>query len=114
MGDAYVESKGAKYSKRAYMNGFIDQISKYYIGMLMSIPGVSENKAIAIAKKYSTLKSLMKIYSSNKLSHSEKKKLLCTIAIPSTTGDKSQNIGAKISEKIYESLSNTDPDTKIE
>ena len=50
MWDTYVGSKGAKTTKRATMEGFNDMLSKYWINMLMSIPGVSENKAIAIAK----------------------------------------------------------------
>ena len=50
MGDTYVGSKGAKITKKATMEGFNDILSKYWINMLMSIPGVSENKAIAIAK----------------------------------------------------------------
>ena len=106
MGDTYVASKGAKYSKKATIEGFNDYFSKLYIGLLMSIPGVSENKAIAIAKKYQSLRQLSVQYSRRDISHAEKKKLLCSIDIPSSIGDgKSQNIGKKISEKIYESWS---------
>ena len=43
--------------------GFINQFQKNWISMLMTIPQLSEEKAIAIAKKYPTMKSLMLGYS---------------------------------------------------
>ena len=76
MGNAYIGAKGAKYSKKAVVEGFSDKFSKYWIGMIMSIPGVSENKAIAIAKKYPTMKSLMKQYYRRDISEAQKKKIL--------------------------------------
>lgn len=52
--------KGYKPSRRALMIGhFSDPLSIYYISWLMCIPGVSENKAIAIAKHFGTLAELM-------------------------------------------------------
>lgn len=52
--------KGFKPGKKALMlGGFDDPLSITYISWLMCIPGLSENKAIAIAKKYSTIAELM-------------------------------------------------------
>jgi len=52
--------KGFKPGKKALMlGGFTDQMSICYISWLMCIPGLSENKAIAIAKKYKTMADLM-------------------------------------------------------
>jgi hypothetical protein len=52
LGDMYVSKKGAKITKKATMEGFHHELSLYWINMLMTIPGVSENKAISIAKIY--------------------------------------------------------------
>ena len=52
--------RGCKPGKAALMQGgFDDRLSRTYIGWLMCIPGLSENKAIAIAKKYSTFADLL-------------------------------------------------------
>lgn len=56
--------KGYRPSKKALMLGnFSDPLTIYYISWLMCIPGVSENKAIAIAKRYGTLGELMEAMS---------------------------------------------------
>jgi len=50
--------KGPRPQKaRAY--GFDHELSQYYISFLMCVPGISENKAIEIAKKYPTVRLLM-------------------------------------------------------
>lgn len=114
MGDMYVASKGAKQSKKATLEGFDDEISKYWIWTLMSIPEVSESKAIAIAKEYPTFKSLADKFAKTDKSHAEKKKTLNTIEVPSSSGDgKMQKIGNKVAERVYETLSSTDPDLQI-
>jgi hypothetical protein len=52
--------KGFKPGKKALMlGGFSDPMSICYISWLMCIPGLSENKAIAIAKRYKTMADLM-------------------------------------------------------
>ncbi|CAI2376985.1 unnamed protein product [Moneuplotes crassus] len=115
MEGTYIAAKGAKYSKKAYCEGFEDIFSKYWIGMIMSIPGVSEAKAIAIAKKYPNFKNLVKEYNRKDIPESEKKLILCKIEVPSQYGEgKTQKIGKKISEKIYECFSCTDPKMQIE
>lgn len=52
--------KGFKPGKKALMlGGFSNSLSITYISWLMCIPGLSENKAIAIAKKYPTIADLL-------------------------------------------------------
>ena len=52
--------KGFKPGKKALMlGGFDDYMSICYISWLMCIPGLSENKAIAIAKVFPTIADLM-------------------------------------------------------
>lgn len=115
MGDMYVAAKGAKVTKKAVLEGFNDEVSKYWIGMLMSIPGVSENKAIAIAKSYPTLKSLMNEYTNDEVSQATKKKLLSDIEIEGNFGeDKSKKIGKKIAERVYTTLCSVDPDIPVD
>jgi hypothetical protein len=48
--------KGFKPGKKAALCGFKDPLSITYISFLMCIPGLSENKAIGIAKVFPTLK----------------------------------------------------------
>jgi len=47
--------KGFRPGKKAQLSGFKDPLSITYISFLMCIPGVSENKAIGLAKVYPTL-----------------------------------------------------------
>ena len=54
--------KGFRPGKKAQIQGFSDSLSLTYISFLMCIPGVSENKAIAIAKSFPTYNSLMVVF----------------------------------------------------
>ena len=51
--------KGFRPGRKAQLQGFKDNLSLTYISFLMCVPGVSENKAISIAKVFPTLDSLM-------------------------------------------------------
>jgi hypothetical protein len=64
--------KGFKPGKKAILSGFKDTLSITYISFLMCIPGVSENKAIGIAKVYPTLKSLMEMCLDPKVTEKDK------------------------------------------
>lgn len=51
--------KGFKPGRKALMlGGFNDNLSIIYISWLMCIPGLSENKAVAIAKRFPTIAEL--------------------------------------------------------
>ena len=59
--------KGFRPGKKAQIQGFSDNLSLTFISFLMCIPGVSENKAIAIAKAFPTYSSLMTVFEDQKL-----------------------------------------------
>ena len=48
--------KGYKPGKKAMLSGFKDPLSMTYISFLMCIPGLSENKAIGLARVFPTLR----------------------------------------------------------
>jgi len=115
MGELYTGAKGAKDPKKAHTEGFTDKLSKYWISMLMSIPGVSEDKAIAISSSYPTFNSLSKVYDRRDLSNADKIKLLIDIEVRSTVGDENnKKIGKKISERVYHTICSTDPDRLVD
>ena len=60
--------KGFKPGKKAQLSGFKDPLSITYISFLMCIPGVSENRAIGLARVYPTLKILMEMFLDEKVS----------------------------------------------
>ena len=113
--DIIVSGKGVKLSKKVSMEGFADELSQHWIGMLVSIPKVSENKAIAIAKVYPTFRSLMQEFTRTDISDSDKRKLLSNIdendGVDST---RSKKIGKKVAERIYEVMSSVDPDMPVD
>ena len=76
--------RGVKPGKKALaIGGFSDNLSITYITWLMCIPGLSENKAIGIAKAYPTIAELMKFLRSPKLTEQEKKLKLQEIEVTS-------------------------------
>jgi hypothetical protein len=105
-----------KIAKKACLEGFTDKLSNIWISFLMNIPMVSETKAIAIAKRYPTYKSLMEIYISEEISHKKKELLLTDVEIDTGMGeyDVNRKIGKKISKRIYYVMCSTDPNQKID
>lgn len=66
--------KGFKPGKKALMlGGFSDYMSITFISWLMCIPGLSENKAIAIAKVFPTIADLMDTLRNPKIAEKQKK-----------------------------------------
>lgn len=115
MGDMYVAAKGAKLSKKATLEGFTDENSKYWVSILMSIPGVSETKAIAIAKVYPTFKKLVAEFKRHDLSDKQKRTMLSEVEVEFTAGDeKVKRVGKKIAERIYETLCSVVPDQLVD
>ena len=80
----------------------------------MCIPGVSENKAIAIAKVFPTYNNLMTVFD-DPLVKSEKDKVarLADVEIKGIGGDKAKKIGQAIAKKIYQQMMATDPSVVI-
>ena len=101
--------KGFRPGKKAQMQGFKDNLSLTYISFLMCIPGVSENKAIAIAKTYPTVDSLMKLLSNKSITEKQRKATLADVEIRGIGGEKSKKVGKAIAEKIYTHFMAVDP-----
>ena len=107
--------KGFKPGKKALMlGGFNDSLSITYISWLMCIPGLSENKAIAIAKVYPTIAELMICLRNTKIAEKERKQHLMDIEVQSThIGDKAKKIGKVLAERVFFYFMSIDPKVVI-
>lgn len=101
--------KGFKPGRKAQLQGFKDSLSLTYISFLMCVPGVSENRAIAIAKAIPTLDSLMAMLSDKKVLEKDRKEKLANIEIRGIGGEKSKKVGKAIAAKIYTHFMAVDP-----
>jgi hypothetical protein len=95
------------------LEGITDQQSLTFIKHLMCIPGVSENKAIAIVKIYPSFVSLMNTYMSYGYSDKEKEGILKDIEIPNKEKNKTSRLGQALSSKIYRVFNSGDPNIVI-
>ena len=59
--------KGFRPSNKARVAGFTKDLELTYISWLMCVPGLSENKSIAIARAYPTFDSLMTLMKNDTL-----------------------------------------------
>lgn len=107
--------KGFKPGKKALMlGGFDDPLSITYISWLMCIPGLSENKAIAIAKKYSTISDLMEALKDPSVPEKTRKLNFQDIEVPSSNiGDKPKKIGKVLAERVFHYFMSVDPKVVI-
>ena len=101
--------KGFKPGRKAQLQGFKDNLSLTYISFMMCVPGVSENKAIAIAKVFPTLDVLMSMLSDGKLTEKARKDKLANVEIQGIGGEKSKKVGKAIASKIYTHFMAVDP-----
>lgn len=103
--------KGFKPGKKALMlGGFSDSLSITYISWLMCIPGLSENKAIAIAKVYPTIANLMDALRNPAIPEKQRKQNLMEIEVQSThIGDKSKKIGKVLADRVFFYFMSIDP-----
>ena len=79
----------------------------------MCVPGVSENKAIAIAKVYPTLDSLVSMLSKTTEPEKVRKARLADVEIRGIGGEKSKKVGKAIAEKLYTHFMAVDPNIVI-
>ena len=105
--------KGFKPGKKAQISGFKDNLSITYISFLMCIPGVSENKAIALARVHPTLRALMEMFLDDKVSEKDKLASLRDIQVNHSMGEKSKKLGKAIAERIYKYLMSVNPNIVI-
>ncbi len=100
-----VASKGIKGSKRDE-----NKLLVSWMAGLACIPGISENKARAIAKDYPTMRSVMDKYlaeDTKEFGKKEKESLLNGIKY--TLDDKGNKIGKKLSKRVYRYFTSPDP-----
>jgi hypothetical protein len=105
--------KGFRPGKKAVLQGFKDPLSVTYISFLMCIPGLSENKAIGLAKVYPTMKSLMELLLDAKMSEKKKLAHLRDIEVCHSMGDKNKKIGKVLADRLYKVLISADPKYQI-
>ena len=103
--------KGFKPGRKALMlGGFNDALSICYLSWLMCIPGLSENKAIGIAKVYPTIRDLMIALRDPQIPEKIRKQNLMDVEIAGAhIGDKSKKLGKAMAEKVYMYFVSIDP-----
>ena len=79
----------------------------------MCVPGVSENKAIAVAKAFPTYSSLMTIFEDSSLAEKDKVARLADVEIRGIGGEKAKKIGTAIAKKIFQQMMAVDPSIVI-
>ena len=75
----------------------------------MCVPGVSENKSIAVAKQYPTLNALYTMLIDSTLTEKQKKEKIADIDIKGIGGDKAKKVGKALANKIYTYFMAVDP-----
>ena len=101
--------KGFRPGRKATLQGMTKPQQLVYISFLMCVPSVSENKAIAIAKVYPTLDSLMRLLTNEQLSEKQRKQTIADVEIKGIAGEKAKKVGKAIAEKIYTHFMAVDP-----
>lgn len=71
--------KGLRPSNKARIAGLVKDVELTYVSMLMCVPGISENKAVAIVKAYPTFNTLMAMLKDLNTTEKEKKKMLMEV-----------------------------------
>jgi len=106
----FFDTKSGSHTELSIFAGFEDIYSHMFIEMLMTIPGISEEKAIAVLKKYPTVKSLME----DILANPEKLDKLADIqVVHNFDPSKARNLGKITSSKIIRALTSRDPNEMI-
>lgn len=105
--------KGFRPGNKAKMAGLSDELSLTFVSWLMCVPGLSENKAIGIAKAFPTYKVLMDSLTDPKLSEKERKTKLAEVELASIAGEKPKKLGKAMAEKIYTYFMSADPNVSI-
>ncbi|EEC78133.1 hypothetical protein OsI_17682 [Oryza sativa Indica Group] len=79
-----------------------DRIKKSaWLKSLVAIPGVSPGQAIAIEKKYPSMRSLLNVYMDDSKSVHEKEHLLEDLRLEGPLGDFKRRLGPACSKKVY-------------
>ncbi|KAK8967573.1 Crossover junction endonuclease EME1B [Platanthera guangdongensis] len=88
-------------------NGFIDKKlikNNVWMKALVSIPKVQPKHAVAIWKKYPTMRSLLEVYMNSSLSVHEKEFLLKDLMVEGLLGKEDRRLGELCSKRIFRIL----------
>ena len=112
-GEYEMERKANKATAKCDMNGLRNEKQKMWVEMLLNIPGLSEDKAIAIVNEYRSMKKLMKAYQridAEKL----RENLLRDLELKVSLGEKPKRLGPTLSRRVYKFLCLKDGDERID
>ena len=80
----------------------------------MAIPGVSENKAVAIVKHFETVGNLIEAFADDKKTEKERKAALADVVVPSMhLGGKPSKVGKAVAERVFFYFMSVDPKLMI-
>lgn len=105
--------RGFKPSNKAKVAGFNKELELTYISWLMCIPGVSENKAIAVARAYPTFDLFMTMIKDESRTEKQKKILIMEISVQGIAGEKGKRLGKAVADKLFMTFMSTDPNIII-
>lgn len=106
--DIFSLGKDNTHTEKSKIAGFDNEFALMWIDILMGIPGVSEDKAIAIAKNYPSFKNLMDMI--EELGVEEAENRLKNLQIYYNYNQANpKNLGNALAYKIIKTLTETDP-----
>ena len=97
--------RGGCVEKKASRKGLL-RMSAFFPVTLQLIDGVSEKRALAIVRKFPTLRSLLDAYENSDCPQ----RILADIEIPGTGKSKSRKLGETLSTRIYDLLYSDSPE----
>jgi hypothetical protein len=109
----FFESKPVNTTNLCELEGITDETTLTWIRHLMCIPGISETKAIAVAKVYPNYTSLIDQYNKSGYNEREKESFLKDIEVDNKNKNKTTKLGVALSTKIYKVFNSTDPNIII-
>ena len=102
-------TKESTHSEKSKISGFDNQFSLMWIDILMAIPRLSEDKAIAIAKNYPTLRSLMKKIDGSENDEEAENQLKNMQIYYNYNQTKTKNLGGAMASQIIKVFKELDP-----
>jgi len=97
--------KRTQLTHKSDLAGALKEEERLLIEMLMIIPGITEEKAVGIQRKFKTLKDLMDLFGGLKDDESREAALS---EIPYQNKDKMAKLGKPIAKKVVQALWSTD------
>jgi hypothetical protein len=104
----FFESKPTNTTNLCELEGITDETTLTWIRQLMCIPGISETKAIAVAKVYPNYVSLIEQYNKSGYNEKERESFLKDIEVDNKAKNKTSKLGVALSTKIYKVFNSTD------